>query len=56
MRYLAIVAFCLVSSDAYAGFCPSPEMDAGLAGFLMAAGAAYLTSRRRLWGASKTRR
>jgi hypothetical protein len=51
MRYLVIAAFCLVSSNAYAGMCPSPEMDAGLAGFFMAAGAAFLASKRSLWGA-----
>jgi hypothetical protein len=56
MRYFVVVAFYFVSNNAYAGVCPSPEVDAGLAGLLMAAGAAYLASHRRLRGASKSRR
>jgi len=53
MRYvLASVAFFLVSSGAYAGFsppnaAPAPEMDLGIAGLVMVAGAAFLARRRR---------
>ncbi len=52
MRYLLTsVAFFLVSSAAFAGLpvahVPSPEMDFGLAGLFMVAGAAFLARRRR---------
>jgi len=51
MRYLLTsVAFFLVSSAAYAAAVPrtpSPEMDLGIAGLAMVAGAAYLARRRR---------
>jgi LPXTG-motif cell wall-anchored protein len=48
-RLLTSVGFLLVPAAAYATpvFVPSPEMDMGLAGMVMVAGAAFLTLRRR---------
>ena len=51
MRHLIVsVAVLLVSSSAFAVATirvPSPEMDFGLAGLVMVAGAAFLARRRR---------
>jgi LPXTG-motif cell wall-anchored protein len=52
MRYLlSSVAFFLVSGAAYAvnaaPIVPAPEMDLGIAGLVMVAGAAFLARRRR---------
>jgi len=52
MRYLLIaVPFFLASSGAFAGgfvpVAPAPEMDLGIAGLVMVAGAAFLARRRR---------
>ena len=50
MRHLIVaVAAMLVSSSAFALIprVPSPEMDFGLAGLVMVAGAAFLARRRR---------
>ena len=53
MRYLlASVAFFLISGTAYAvavlpAVAPAPEMDFGIAGLVIVAGAAFLARRRR---------
>ena len=51
MRYLvSSLALLLISSPAFAQVAakvPSPEMDLGLAGLVMIAGAAFLALRRR---------
>jgi LPXTG-motif cell wall-anchored protein len=52
MRYLsASLAFFMVSGAAYAAaalpIAPAPEMDLGIAGLVMVAGAAFLARRRR---------